>query len=79
MNALKHQEITQQDLDLYFFYRYNGIRDAFFKRYFNFLAKSRTNIEAFNSANDEHFILFGDYRYSSYNSFGINLKKYLNQ
>lgn len=77
MNQLTHKELTQDDLDMYFFYRKYGIREGFFKRYFLLLPAARNNIEAFNNANDEFFTLFSEYRYSTYNSFGNNLKIYL--
>ena len=77
MTQLTHKELTQDDIDLYFFYRHHGLHAAFFKRYFSALPKQRTNAEAFNYVNDEYFTLFSEYKYSCYRSFSINLKKYL--
>ena len=74
MNHLTHKELTQDDLGLYFFYRHHGLHKGFFQRYFNLLPKARTNVEAFNLVNEEYFTLFSEHKYSSYNSFGINLK-----
>lgn len=76
MNHIHHKELTQQDVDLYFYYRQHGIHKAFFNRYFAALPKSRTNVEAFNQANDEYYMLFSDYKYASYDSFRTNLKRY---
>jgi len=42
---------------------------GFFKFYFAQLPKHRTQIEAFNAVNELHMDLFGEYRYSDYNSF----------
>ena len=79
MNQLKHNEITQTDLDLYFFYRQNGINQGYFSRYFLHLKTSRTTIEAFNTTNEEYFELFGDYKYSCIRSFRISLKNFMKQ
>jgi len=79
MNKLTHPEITQQEVDLYFFYRKNGISPGFFLRYFYYLKKTRTTVEAFAEANQEYFDLFGEYRYSSNQSFRNQLKNYLKQ
>lgn len=79
MNQITHKELTQQEVDLYFFYRKNTIYEGFFLRYFYYLPKSRTSIEAFNSTNDEYFDLFGEFKYSCMRSFRKCLKDYLNQ
>lgn len=42
---------------------------GFFKYYFEQLPKHPTQIEAFNYVNDLHLDLFGQYRYSDYDSF----------
>jgi len=78
MNHIKHEEITQEDVDLYFFYRRNGIQEGFFLRYFAHLKQARTTVEAFKGANDEFFSLFGELRYNSIASFRNQLRKYLN-
>ncbi len=77
MNVLSHKEITQDDINLYWYYRKNGINKAYFLRYFEKLKKSRTTIEAFHQVNDEFFDLFGEYKYSSIRSFRNSLKIYL--
>jgi len=69
--------LTQQEVDLYHFYRKNGIKNAFFLRYFQKLPGSRTTAEAFEATNDEYYALFGDYRYSAVHSFRKCLKDYL--
>ncbi|QLE02896.1 hypothetical protein HX109_15455 [Galbibacter sp. BG1] len=77
MNVLTHKELTQDDIDLYFYYRQKGIRTGFFQRYFKKLNNTKTNFEAFIETNEEYFTLFGEYRYSCVQSFRNNLKKYL--
>lgn len=76
MNVFSHKELTQEDIDLYFFYRKEGITEGFFKRYFAHLPKSPTFTEAFNQANEEYFTLFSEYRYSCYGSFRNQLTKH---
>ncbi len=76
MNVLSHKELTQDDLNLYWYYRKHGIHKAYFLRYFGMLKNSRTMIEAFNSVNDEYFDLFGEYKYSCIRSFRRSLKNY---
>ena len=77
MNTLSHKKITQDDINLYWYYRKHGINRAYFLRYFEKLKKSRTTIEAFNSVNEEFFDLFGEYKYSCVRSFRNSLKIYL--
>lgn len=79
MNVFEHKELTQDDIDMYFFYRKNGINNGFFTRYFSLLRGARTYIEAFNRANDEFFTLFSEYRYSTYDSFRKQLKKHIDE
>jgi len=74
-----HKELTQDEIDLYFFYRKEGLKSGFFKRYFHHLQKSRTTFEAFASANDEFFDLFGEKKYQSITSFRNQLKKHLSE
>lgn len=69
--------MTQDDIDLYWYYRKHGINNAYFLRYFEKLPKSRTTIEAFNHVNDEFFDLFGEYKYSCIRSFRNSLKRHL--
>lgn len=77
MNQLHHKELSQGDIDLYYFYRQHGIHDGFFQRYFKFLPNETTAAKAFNRANDEYYELFGEYKYSSITSFRNQLKNYL--
>lgn len=46
-----------------------GTRQGFFQYYFEELPKHRTNVECFNAVNDKYFDLFGEWRYTDYNSF----------
>ena len=43
--------------------------DGFIKAYFELLKTVSSNIEAFEILNNEYFMLFGVYRYNSYESF----------
>ena len=64
---------------------YNFARDiatqsGFFSHYFNvMLPKYDTRIEAFNTLNKEYSRLFGDEKYTDYNSFRSSLKLWLNK
>lgn len=42
---------------------------GFYEYYFKQLKHHRTNFDCFNYVNDLYFNIFGEYRYSSYNSF----------
>jgi len=53
-----------------------GTPEGFFKYYFKILPSSRTQIEAFNEVNDQYLEIFGDLRYSDYNSFRHSCKNY---
>lgn len=60
-----------------------GNSTGFFQCYFKELGeiigdrqKHRTNVEAFNYVNDLYFDLFGEYKYSGYNSFRHQLNRY---
>jgi hypothetical protein len=44
-------------------------REGFFQYYFEQLPKHRTNVECFNAVNDTYCDLFGEWRYTDYNSF----------
>ncbi|RZJ33733.1 MAG: hypothetical protein EOO51_12640 [Flavobacterium sp.] len=44
-------------------------RDGFYAKYFEEIPKAKTNEEAFNTLNDLYFELFGEYRYSDFDSF----------
>ena len=59
-------------------------RSGFFKQYFKELARKeqgkpvhRTNYECFNHLNTVYFDLFGEYKYSTYNSFHVSYTNYL--
>ncbi|MEM9685347.1 MAG: hypothetical protein AAF934_00310 [Bacteroidota bacterium] len=53
-----------------------GSSKGFFQRYFYHLKRSRTNHEAFLKTNEEYFELFGEYKYSSLDSFRKTLQRY---
>tara|TARA_R110000868_G_C10970676_1_gene769839 strand:- start:14647 stop:14889 length:243 start_codon:yes stop_codon:yes gene_type:complete len=72
-----NQEQIKKDLEKYYFYRKNGIKAGFFIRYFELLPRSKTAVEAFEKTNDEHETLFGEFRFSSIQSFRNSLKIYL--
>jgi hypothetical protein len=48
-----------------------GTMDGFFQAFYNLLKNnaSRTHPEAFNLVNDQYFEIWGEYRYSDYESF----------
>lgn len=50
-------------------YKKLGTRQGFFQYYFEQLPKHRTNVECFNQVNDLYMDLFGEERYSDFNSF----------
>ena len=77
MHHLSHKELTQDDLDMYYYYRKHGIKGAFFNRYFEKLKVTRTAVEAFTVTNEEYFELFSEYKYSSIRSFRLALNNYL--
>ena len=53
---------------------------GFFSHYFNvMLPKYDTRIQAFNTLNKEYARLFGDEKYTDYNSFRSSLKSWLNK
>lgn len=49
---------------------------GFMKAYFDYLPKTRTYNEAFDTLNEEYFEHFGEYRYSSWKSFHRSLTHY---
>lgn len=49
----------------------------FFHTFFNNLKFSQTRTECFNKLNDLHLDAYGDYMYSSYESFMITYKRHL--
>lgn len=46
---------------------------GFYEYFFKQLPNHRTQIECFNAVNELYFDIFGDYRYSNYNSFRYSL------
>lgn len=78
MNVITHKELTQDDVDLYWYYHKNGLKKGFFERYFLKLKTARTVNEAFHEVNQEFFMLFGEEKYSCIRSFRGSLKNYLN-
>lgn len=54
-----------------------GTNQGFFQHYFEQLRNHRTQIECFNSVNEQYFDFFGEYRYSCYNSFRRQLRRSL--
>ena len=49
---------------------------GFYNYFFEMLKTSKTNLEAFNRANDQYFEFFGEYKYSCYRSFSnVNKRK----
>lgn len=54
-----------------------GKSNGFLQVYLNSLGQFPTQIETFNHLNDLYFELWGEYRFSDYNSFRWSLRKYL--
>lgn len=54
-------------------------RKGFYNEYFIALKTAKTNIEAFNTVNENYHKLFGHYRYSDWNSFKKMTNYYNNQ
>lgn len=48
---------------------------GFYNYFFELLKTSKTNTEAFHKANDKYHELFGEHKYSSYNSFMNTIKR----
>jgi DNA-binding GntR family transcriptional regulator len=48
--------------------------NGFSKAYFALLKNSKTDVEAFNTLNEEYHELFGQYRYSSWDAFRNSMK-----
>ncbi|MCO6149075.1 hypothetical protein [Flavobacterium sp. NRK1] len=46
-----------------------GTLDGFFTAVFNMVKHSRTNEEAFNAVNDQYFEIWGQYRFSDFESY----------
>lgn len=54
-------------------------RDGFYSQYFEEIPRSRTNEEAFNKVNDLYRELFGEDRYSDFDSFKKVTRRYFNK
>ena len=52
---------------------------GFYQYYFSQLLNYNSNLECFNAINDMYFDFFGEYRYSGYESFKQQIKKYSKQ
>ena len=44
---------------------------GFYNYFFEMLKTSKTNLEAFEKANDQYFDFFGEYKYSCHKSFTV--------
>lgn len=53
-------------------------RKGFYEQFFKELITAKTNIEAFNTINERYHVLFGNYRYSDFNSFKV-MSNYYNK
>ena len=53
--------------------------NGFYKYYFSQLVNYKSNLDCFNAINDMYFDFFGEYRYSGYESFKQQIKKYINK
>ena len=62
----------KQEMDLM---RKLATSEGFFQYYFSILKNFKTQTECFHVVNDLYYDFFGEYRYSSYTSFTITLKK----
>lgn len=77
MNSLLENQITALKLQLNMAYqkeelmrKIGGANNlGFFQYYFDMLPGFRTKYECFNHVNEQYFDLFGEYRYTDYNSF----------
>lgn len=56
-----------------------GKSNGFFQLYFDCLSQFPTQIETFNYVNDLYFELWGEYKYSYYDSFRNSLRLYLSK
>ena len=52
---------------------------GFYQYYFLNLHDYSTNLDCFNAVNEMYYNFFGEYRYSGYESFKQNIKKYVKQ
>lgn len=68
------QDLTKQNELL----KQLGTTSGFYQYYFSELKHHRTNIECFNTVNDLHLDLFGEYRYSCWKAF-VQSKYYTNK
>ena len=54
-----------------------GTNSGFFKYYFDMLPKFKSQTQCFNAVNLLYYKLWGEYRYSDYNSFRKQMTNYL--
>lgn len=54
-----------------------GTRDGFFQYYFDISKRCSSNSEAFYLTNQIHYLIFNEYRYTSYTTFSKQKQKYL--
>ncbi len=54
-----------------------GSRKGFFDYYFSILKNCETCRQAFELVNEMAWLIFGEYRYSSYTSFTVQKKRFL--
>jgi hypothetical protein len=81
VNILEQMQEMREEVDLM---RDLATRSGFFKRYFKELGRKesgksvhRTNLECFHYLNQIYFSLFGEEKYSTYNSFQNSYNNYL--
>ncbi len=56
-----------------------GTREGFFQRYFKLLPDARTKFEAFEQVNREYEEIFGEEKYSDFQSFVVVYSRYVNK
>lgn len=54
-------------------------RKGFYNEFFKELKTASSNKEAFDNVNERYYNLFGQYRYSDYNSFKVMTNRYSNK
>lgn len=54
-----------------------GTRNGFFQYYFDISKRCCSNSEAFQLTNQIHYLIFKEYRYTSYTTFSKQKQKYL--
>ena len=53
--------------------------NGFYQYYFSQLLNYKSNLDCFNAVNEMYYEFFGEYRYSGYESFKQQIKKYSKQ